>query len=175
MYLRSDGLDWLMSYAADEYHFQNVARQEEKHPPAVVEDHIEWDLNKRVWVATVDVGPNAGKQFFNPEGLHTHQWEKLQQLSLAEGFLSKSSFASRKVATKEFAKLWCAATRKGEGQTFEQEWLYEDSAKPDLLIDFEPHAKRQRNAHFAPDAAVAGGIVEEKSSGVKVERAQASW
>ena len=160
MYLRIDGLDWLLSYAADEYHFQNIVRQEETLPPAVAEDHIEWEFNKHVWVATVDAGPNAGKQSFNPDGLHAHQWKKLQQLSLAEGYLSRSSAMSRKMATKELAKLWCAAVRKGEGHAFEQEWLYEDSAKPDLLTYFEPHAKRHRNVDFAPDAAVAGGIVE---------------
>ena len=121
MYLRIDGLDWLLSYAADENHFQNVVRQAEKPPPAVAEDHIEWEFNKRAWVATVDVGPNAGKQFFNPEGLHAHQWKELRQLSLADGLLSKSNVTSRKMAAKELAKLWCAATRKGEGLTFEQE------------------------------------------------------
>ena len=160
MYLRSDGLDWLLSYAADEYHFQNVVRQDEKPPPAVADDIVEWDFNTRAWVVTVDAGPNAGTQSFSPEDLRPHQWKKLQQLSLVDGVLSKSNWASRKMAARELAKLWCAAARKGDEHTFEQEWLYEASAEPDLLTYFAPHAKRQRTEDFAPDAAVAGDIVE---------------
>ena len=117
----------------------------------------------------MDAGPNAGKQSSNPGGFHAHQWKKLQQLSLVEGFLSKSTVTSRKAAAKELAKLWCAATRKGDGQTFEQEWLYGVSAKPDLLSYFEPHAKRHCNVDFSPDAAVAGGTPDAAVAGGIVE------
>ena len=165
LYMRIDGLDWFLSYAADEFHFQNIVRQAEQPPPAAAEDHIEWEFNKRSWVATVDVGPNAGKQFFNPDGLQLHQWRKLQQLSLITGNLSRSSFLKRKKAAKEIAKLWCAATREGEGQTFEQEWLYAVPEKP-ALYEFEPDPER---VNFAPVAAVAGGIDESELLGVGVE------
>ena len=74
----------------------------------------------------------------------------------------------RKAAAKEIAKLWCAATREGEGQTFEQEWLYAVLEKP-ALYEFEPDPKRQRNVDFAPVAAVAGGIVESESDAAVAE------
>ena len=162
LHMRIDGLDWLLSYAADEYHFQNIVRQAEKHPPAVTDGfYIEWEFNKRSWVATVNVGFKAGKQFFNPDGISLHQWKKLQELSLAKGVLSRASFLTRKAAAKEIAKLWCAATHEGEGQSFEAEWLY---AKP-ALYAFEPDPTRQRDVDLALDAALAEAMVE----GVDIE------
>ena len=98
---------------------------------------------------------------FNPDGINLHQWRKLQELSLAKGVLSRTSFLVRKAAAKEIAKLWCEATHKGEGQSFEAEWLY---AKP-ALYEFEPDPTRQRDVDLALDAAVAEAMVE----GVDIE------
>ena len=162
LHMRIDGLDWLLSYAADEYHFQNIVRQGEKPSPAVADDfHIEWEFNKRSWVATVNVGFKAGKQFFNPDGISLHQWKKLQELSLAKGQLSRATVVMRKAAAKEIAKLWCAATHKEEGHMFEAEWL---QSKPAWTED-EPDPARQRDVDLAFDAAVAEAFVE----GVDIE------
>ena len=78
LYLRIDGLEWLLSYAADEHHFQGIVRQAALPTPAVAEeDRIEWEFNERHWVATVMVGPAAGKkQCFNQKGLGFHKWSK---------------------------------------------------------------------------------------------------
>ena len=160
--MRIDCLDWLLSYAADEYHFQNIVRQAEKPPPAVTDGfYIEWEFNKRAWVASVDDGVKAGKQFFNPDGITSHQWKKLQERSLATGRLSKANKIMRKAAAKEIAKLWCAATRNGEGHMFEAEWL---QSKP-ALYEYEPDPARQRDVDSDLDTAVAEAMVE----GVAIE------
>ena len=50
-----------------------------------------------------------------------HQWSKLKKPVLVDSFLSKSKEYSRRMAAKELARLWCGATREGEGQAFEEE------------------------------------------------------
>ena len=80
---------------------------------------------------------------------------------MAKGVLSRASFLTRKAAAKEIAKLWCAATHKGEGHRFEAEWL---QSKP-ALYEYEPDPARQRDVDLALDAAVAEAFVE----GVDIE------
>ena len=163
LYLRIDGLEWLLSYAADEHHFQGIVRQVARPTPAVAEMNlIEWEFNEHHWVATVVGGPAAGTtRHFNPKGLRFHQWTKMKKLCLVDSFLSKSNEYSRKMAAKELARLWCEATRKGEGQAFEEEWFAEDDPQPALLGYVEPSPgpspKRQRLLdEWAPTTAVAG-------------------
>ena len=163
LYLRIDGLEWLLSYAADEHHFQGIVRQVARPTPAVAEMNlIEWEFNEHHWVATVVGGPAAGTtRHFNPKGLRFHQWTKMKKLYLVDSFLSKSNEYSRKMAAKELARLWCGATREGEGQAFEEEWLAENDPQTALLGDAEPSPgpspKRQRSLdEWVPLAAVAG-------------------
>ena len=104
----------------------------------------------------MNVGFKAGKQFFNPDGISLHQWRKLQELSLAKGQLGRATVVMRKAAAKEIAKLWCAATHKGEGHMFEAAWL-----KPvPFLHESESDPARQRDVVSELDTAVAEAMVE---------------
>ena len=132
LYLRIDCLDWLVSYAADEHHFQRIVREVPQALPgtAVADWRVEWDFNDKVWEGTVLVGEAAGQSLrFCPQDLSKSHWDRLEHMSLVPGLFSKSSQFTRKLAAKEFVKLWCGATHHGKRGAFETEWCDESPYK----------------------------------------------
>ena len=78
LYLRVDGLDWFWSCAADEQHFQGVARQELESlaGSAVADYRVQWDFNAKVWEATVLLGHATGQSRRRGRGLRLCSWPK---------------------------------------------------------------------------------------------------
>jgi len=67
LYLRSDCLEWLLSYAADERHFYGVERNEEAqlddetgNCPAVADLRLTWDFTGKAWDAEFVAGAFVG-------------------------------------------------------------------------------------------------------------------
>ena len=90
LYLQVDCLDWLLSYAADELHFQGVVRTnpEPSAKPtgncsAVADLHLEWDFDAKAWEAEFVAGAFAGrKQRFSFRDLTHARWTKMKAWSL---------------------------------------------------------------------------------------------
>ena len=143
LFLRIDYLDWLVAYAADEHHFQNVERvnQEPPQTAAVVDYTVEWDFNEHVWEGIIHAKPGVMQKTLrcDPEDLGRTVWGRLHDKDLVQSFYSKSTRISRKNAGKEYVKLWCAATVKGEGEEFYTTW-----ATPRLCEQVVPFKKGVR-------------------------------
>ena len=65
LYLRSDHVNWLLQYVADELIFQGVERIQEPEAQkecnsAVVGMHMEWDFERKAWTATFAAGEFVG-------------------------------------------------------------------------------------------------------------------
>ena len=153
--IRMDCVDWLVAYAADEHAFQGIVRADPLPilAPAVADYRVEWDFNEHFWVASILAGPGLGRtKRFDPETLRLQQWKGLEELSLVEGFLSKSSIYTRKNAAKELAKLWCLAALNNEKQKFEDIWIHPPQLPP---CGEEPQEKRQRRFEELHPPAVA--------------------
>jgi len=135
LYLRVDCLDWLLSYAADEQHFQGVVRDKPKPSPsegssAVTEFLVEWDFTEKVWRGEVLVGASAGQSTrCSPDHVTKELWEKLDAMSLVEGFLQQkyqsdqeeSSQGVREAVVRSHSALRAGRLRSALGRTLDQE------------------------------------------------------
>jgi len=129
-WLRTDCLDWLLGYAADQLHFQNVPRPsvdsadlQTPNCPAVADMHLEWQFDAKAWDAEFVAGKYAGtRKRFLVADLNKGRWQKLQKLSLVdEDWPLKSRFAKRDGA-KALMIAWCEAIVNDKGPAFEREW-----------------------------------------------------
>ena len=154
LYLRVDCLDWLLSYAADEHHFQGVVRDKPEPSPsegssAVAEFRVEWDFAEKVWEGEVLVGASAGQSTrCSPDHVTKELWERLNAMSLVEGFYSRCTYQTRRKAAKEFVQLWCAATVRCERDVFGAHWSTPSRSD-------EPSAKKRRAMPIDAPSAVA--------------------
>ena len=81
VYIRIDGLDWLLSYVDDRQHFQGIVRDEPQsmHGTAVAEYRFEKDFNAKGWEGTVQVGEaTVQSTWSSPDMLCNGLWEKLE-------------------------------------------------------------------------------------------------
>ena len=148
IYLRVDCLDWLLSYAADELHFQGVPRTNPEpkakkggNCPAVADLHLEWDFNNKTWDAEFVAGVLAGTtRRFPVTGMSKDRWSKMRERSLLEDDLAWDRGTDRKKGAKEFITTWCQAIARDEGNNFEEEW---GLGETDFLT---PEKKRCRRA-----------------------------
>jgi hypothetical protein len=169
LFLRMDGMDWLMAYAADEYHFQGIQREMAAMMPstAVADYRSEWNFNECLWEGFILAGDAKGQTIkFSPGSLRRSQWDKLKEQSLADGFFSKRSKKEEKLAAKEVVKLWCAATHSGKQKEFENDWMSTDDALPDLCDAQTRPQKRQKVYAEWRGAAVAEGTIKAEPSAV---------
>ena len=122
IYLRTDAINWLLQYAADELMFQGVVRTREQEEPeecnsAVTDVHLDWDFQKKAWTATFVGGVHCGTiRRFASTDLSLAQKRKM----VAMGALSKES--CRKKASEQFITLWCQAIADGNSREFENDW-----------------------------------------------------
>ena len=130
LYLRVDCLDWLLSYAADELHYQGVTRidpepnDQEPNCDAVADLHLAWDFNERQWVATFVAGQFAGvTKRFGAKDITPQQWSAMRMTMKTSGRdLARTPLIEGKAATKEFIIMWCAAIVNNTGDAFKEEW-----------------------------------------------------
>jgi hypothetical protein len=120
LYLRVDCVEWLLSYAADELHFQGVTPSSP--PPsghhagnctAVADFYVEWDFLAKEWEGTFVAGSLAGtKHRMCGKAIDKAKWDKLKEQSLVHGTLDGASLVQRKNAVKEIMILWGADTAR---------------------------------------------------------------
>ena len=93
LYSRVDCLNWLLSYAADELHFQGVpcnplAAEDQKvaNCAAVAGLNLEWDFWKKAWLAEFVEGPLKGvKKSFAILDYNAKLWARMRAQSICEG------------------------------------------------------------------------------------------
>jgi len=132
LHVRSTDLTWLVAYAADELHFQGVARDQDtalhvKPPncPAVADLHLEWDFRTKSWLAEfVDGGLRGQKRRFAPADHTTTRWTKMQRSALpcTGSSFDEATRVEKKNAAKELVLLWCGSMVEGDHATFEAEF-----------------------------------------------------
>ena len=157
-FLRSDFLDWLLSYAADELHFQGVARAIspeaiEANCPAVADVHLRWNFGLKGWYAEFVSGPFAGAtRCFHVADLTSWRWGRMAELSFVG---LRTSRSDQKNAAKHFITRWCRAISTSQADDFETSWQ---------LGDLVTSPKRCRGAGGAGTA-----VAEEPGTAVAEE------
>jgi hypothetical protein len=156
LFLRLDALDWLLSYGADELHFQGVMRPEpapaapKGNCPAVADLHLAWDFGDKAWDAEFVSGEHAGtKRRFFVADLTRDRWNRMKRSEIVEVDVQIANRLVKKNAAKHFITIWCEAIKSNEGPRFEQEWglLEPIAATP---------AKKRRDANSPAVADKAG-------------------
>ena len=130
IYLRTDSLDWLLSYAADEHHFQGVARsdpaksaQRPANCPAVADLRLTWDFDGKAWDAEFVAGTFEGiRTRVEARNITQLQWDKMQSMSVVEGDLAGAHIIRLKAAAKHLITQWCDAITRDARDAFEREW-----------------------------------------------------
>jgi hypothetical protein len=122
-YLRVDGIEWLLGYAADELHFQGVtparpdpiARQA-GNCPAVADLCLEWDFGEKAWEAKFVAGALVGttKRMCVNE-LDRNVWKQMK----VSGLFCRATPLEKKNAVKAFMTMWCAAIAGNKAAEFE--------------------------------------------------------
>ena len=155
IYLRSDSLNWFLSYGADEYHFQNVDRCE----PEVIDDanvgnvsavadlRVEWDFTGKGWDAEFVAGANQGSQ---RRLLLKHLTQQHWELMGHTGILRGVTLLERKKHSWWLVVEWCKAIVQGDEDAFQRKWGLVDAAVADTP------AKKRRNDEEGTTAVADG-------------------
>jgi hypothetical protein len=135
-YLRSDCLDWLLSYAADELHFQGVVRviipgeqRTNKANCTTVEDvHLQWNFGAKAWEAEFISGPFVGTtRCFHVVDLTPWRWARMMGQPFVDKDQSRTRALPQKNVAKNFITLWCQAIASGRADEFEKTWRLGES------------------------------------------------
>ena len=127
MYISEDCLDWLLSYAHDEWASMGIEA-----PPmdddrvanvaAVAGLHLVWQFDEDSWRAEFIAGPFQGtSRTLKVADLDKHMWAKLRELDLVSGWLSQSKAntnTDRKFAARAFLEQWGLAVTRKEPELF---------------------------------------------------------
>ena len=132
IFLRSDGLSWLLAYAADQLHFQGIVPAENSAPqsrtpncPEIDDLHVAWNFFAKQWEARFLGGEFAGTiKRFRPDAINETTWTRLQTLLLASphkqwGEYADASKVQLKIVGKAFIIQWCKSVVDGESAAFE--------------------------------------------------------
>ena len=135
LYLRSDCLDWLLAYAADELHFQGVVAESEPqcvqkgNCSAVADLLLEWDFGCRAWDSEFVGGVLEGTTLrICADDSRGVRWVKLRDMGLCSGDRSRASRLVLKKLAKDFITLWAQAIVANQGTPFETLWGLRDTA-----------------------------------------------
>ena len=137
LYLRTDCLDWLLSYAADEVLFQGVISTISETPqsrqgncPEVPNLQLDWNFTARAWDAEFVDGDREGttKQFAVND-INAERWAKLTKLLPDMACRKDVSQLQLKGIAKLVIIQWCNAIASGhsDGVRFEEEWSLVDT------------------------------------------------
>ena len=140
LYLRSDCLDWLFSYAADEPHHLEAANahlqaanvavgdpaasaKEAAECTAVADYRLTWDVYDQAWEAHFVAGPFKGKRYdVCLSDLCQAQWKKMKYKGMVCGCLAHATNLARKDFAEDLLRMWCDAIARHQGSLFEREW-----------------------------------------------------
>ena len=139
MFLRVDFIDWLLSYAADELHFQGVVNNVSNTDDMLVANcaavaglYMEWNFTVKEWQAQFVSGPFKGvKRNFGTGNLNPTFWARMWGNGIleAEGNFQSAGRGQQKVAAKKMLVLWCQAISANETDSFEQKWNLPETQK----------------------------------------------
>ena len=122
LYLRSDNINWLLQYAADELMFHGVGRNKEKEDEKTCNSEVAGmrlgrDSETNAWTATFVDGVHVGttKRFASYD-LTAAQRSKLLELN------GTSTCPDSKTASKQLTTLWCQVIVDEKSGEFEKEW-----------------------------------------------------
>ena len=126
LYLRSDCLGWLLSYAAEELSCQGVEQTRDAEQSALVPNcaavaglNLEWDFSQKAWHAKFVAGPHQGiSRRMTVQDLDMKVWAKVREHNLVQGFLAHANASHRKAAVKDFLQLWGEAFIEDKAQEF---------------------------------------------------------
>jgi hypothetical protein len=130
--MRTDGVDWLLAYAADELFFQGVpqtvktAVADTKLPNclAVPDLHLEWNFATKAWTGEFISGPFVGvTRIFSTADLTAQRLTLMRDAGIGEKVehLASSATLLAKHRAKALITLWCKAIVNGDGD-FETNW-----------------------------------------------------
>jgi hypothetical protein len=158
LYLKIDCLNWLLSYAADELHFQGVTPSLVTDPqsrlanvPACKDLRMEWDFQAQEWKASFVAGPFANTtKRFSPNAIGASLWGE-HMVVWGGGCFSQATRGAKKEFAKKFLVRWCEAVVAGECKAFEIRWGCNDANM------CTPPKKRRKN----DDADIFAVAMEE--------------
>ena len=127
LYLRSDCIGWLLSYAADEQACQGVepeTPEKDTRPgancTAVADLRLEWDFGKKTWEAEFVAGPHVGKtRRMHVNDVDDKVWDQMRHTSFASKPLHDASIVGKKNAAKEWLTMWCEAITRNDSAAFD--------------------------------------------------------
>lgn len=159
LFLRVDCLDWLLSYAADELHYQGVvcessavAVEDPKiaNTTAVADVHLEWDFGGKAWDAEFVAGQFEGQTIrFALSSFTRAIWTQLRDKDIVQNDISRNSMLKQKDAAKQLVTMWCQAIARSRSYEFKMEF--------NLLADedYTPTKKKKKRRHDSNEPAVA--------------------
>ena len=143
LFLRSDCIDWLLSYGADELHFQGIQGDipddsetavagKNANCSTVVDLNLEWDFGQRHWDAAFVAGRYGGTtRCFRVKEIVASRWEQIQEL-LEDHDDNPcplwTAYSDRKAIAKDIASVWGHAVVTGNLEAFGTVWGKEDAA-----------------------------------------------
>ena len=135
LYLRADCIDWLLSYASDEFHRQGVQPASSVHVDeqvanctAVADLNLQWNFSDKAWEARFVAGAHLGMtKRMCLHDLTNDMWAILKQENRVEGLFSQANLIQKKNAVKAFITLWCSSIARDQATEFEQTWGYSEA------------------------------------------------
>ena len=133
IYIRSDCLDWLLSYAADQLSFQGVPRDQTEDEAdvrvanctAVADVCLQWNFNTKAWDAEFVSGAFKGvTRSFGPMDLTTERLAQMRSAGIGpvDRGIELSANLWQKAAARELITQWCLAISNNNSGSFEKEW-----------------------------------------------------
>ena len=126
-YLRSDCLDWLLSYSADEYNLQGVDVPVEEAAVAApnrreVDDlRMDFDFDLKQWDGEFVAGALKGtKRTVALSHITKTLWEQMKARTWTLVPMSKSTMTDKKNAAEKLVLEWCSALSRNAGHDFER-------------------------------------------------------
>ena len=127
LFIRIQDIDWLISYAADQHHFQGIPRGADVVPKTAVAAYkIEWDYNAKVFDVNINAGPDAGLTLKSPLGAFTKDAFDKVNANQHNGHVcwSRATPASKRKMCREYLEMWCDAAAAGSRHEFETKFCY---------------------------------------------------
>jgi len=165
LFLRTDGVDWLLSYAADELYFQGVFPTVETavagmitaNCPEVPDLHLEWDFHTKAWKGEFISGPSVGlTRIFGTADLTAQRLSLMRDAGI-EDKEGRTDLVAKHRA-KAFITLWCQAIANGQPHVeFEEKWGLTN--------------KRARDEAAVAESAIAGRRTRSRGVQLSLEAA----
>ena len=107
LYIRSDFINWLLAYGADELHYQGIKRiypapRQKPEGAAVADFTMSWHFHDKAWDAEFTTGTYTGTtRRIRLSDVDRH-WEELKDLYLSDGYMHSNPLVQRKTVGKAF-------------------------------------------------------------------------